>query len=31
MEQLIDEFSHPTYTSFPVVAARLLWLRSSAR
>jgi len=23
MEQLIDEFSHPTYTSFPVVAARL--------
>jgi putative Mg2+ transporter-C (MgtC) family protein len=24
MEQLIDEFSHPTYTSFPVVAARLL-------
>ena len=24
MEQLIDEFSHPTYTSFPVVVARLL-------
>ena len=24
MEQLIDEFSHPTYTSFPVVAARML-------
>lgn len=24
MEQLIDEFSHPTYTSFPVIAARLL-------
>src|SRR4029079_17000044 len=23
MEQLIDEFSHPTYTSFPVVAARM--------
>jgi putative Mg2+ transporter-C (MgtC) family protein len=24
MEQLIDEFSHPTYTSFPVIVARLL-------
>lgn len=24
MEQLIDEFGHPTYTSFPVIAARLL-------
>ncbi len=24
MEQLIEEFGHPTYTSFPVVAARLL-------
>jgi len=24
MEQLIDEFAHPTYTSFPVIAARLL-------
>jgi putative Mg2+ transporter-C (MgtC) family protein len=24
MEQLVDEFGHPTYTSFPVIAARLL-------
>lgn len=24
MEQLIEEFGHPTYTSFPVIAARLL-------
>jgi putative Mg2+ transporter-C (MgtC) family protein len=24
MEQLVEEFGHPTYTSFPVVAARLL-------
>ena len=24
MEQLIEEFAHPTYTPFPVVAARLL-------
>jgi putative Mg2+ transporter-C (MgtC) family protein len=24
MEQLVDEFAHPTYTSFPVIAARLL-------
>ena len=24
MEQLIEEFGHPTYTAFPVVAARLL-------
>jgi len=24
MEQLVEEFAHPTYTSFPVVAARLL-------
>ncbi|MEQ1943571.1 MgtC/SapB family protein [Mesorhizobium sp. VNQ89] len=24
MEQLVDEFAHPTYTSFPVMAARLL-------
>ncbi len=24
MEQLIDEFGHPTYTAFPVIAARLL-------
>ena len=24
MEQLVEEFGHPTYTSFPVIAARLL-------
>lgn len=24
MEQLVEEFAHPTYTSFPVMAARLL-------
>jgi putative Mg2+ transporter-C (MgtC) family protein len=24
MEQLVEEFGHPTYTSFPVVVARLL-------
>lgn len=24
MEQLVEEFAHPTYTSFPVIAARLL-------
>lgn len=24
MEQLIEEFGHPTYTSFPVIVARLL-------
>ncbi|MGO4833349.1 MgtC/SapB family protein [Rhizobiaceae sp. 2RAB30] len=24
MEQLVDEFGHPTYTSFPVIVARLL-------
>lgn len=24
MEQLVEEFGHPTYTSFPVIAARML-------
>jgi putative Mg2+ transporter-C (MgtC) family protein len=24
MEQLVEEFGHPTYTAFPVIAARLL-------
>ena len=24
MEQLVEEFGHPTYTSFPVIVARLL-------
>ena len=24
MEQLVEEFAHPTYTSFPVIVARLL-------
>jgi putative Mg2+ transporter-C (MgtC) family protein len=24
MEQLVEEFAHPTYTSFPVMAARLI-------
>jgi len=24
MDSLVEEFGHPTYTSFPVIAARLL-------
>ena len=24
MDQLVEEFGHPTYTAFPVIVARLL-------